>query len=327
MRFVVFGAGAIGGVVGGRVAQHGHSVVLIARGAQYEAIRNQGLRIESPAGVSTIPVPVVEHPARLTWTSEDVVLLTTKSQDTAAALESLSAVASPAVPIFCLQNGVANERTALRLFANVYAVYVWCPTGYLTPGVVQAWCAPVTGIFHAGRYPAGSDTLADNLTAAFRSSSFYSQPRHDVMRWKYRKLLSNLGNALEALCGPAARGRGIAARARAEALECFAASGITFVADDEEHAAEQEREVMPQPINGVERQGGSTWQSVQRQAGSIETDYLNGEICLLGRLHAIATPVNALLQRLSRQLLVEGKPPGSVSPDEILRMIDQEAQS
>ena len=48
MRFVVLGAGAIGGVVGGRLAEHGHDVVLIARGAHYEAIRDNGLRIESP---------------------------------------------------------------------------------------------------------------------------------------------------------------------------------------------------------------------------------------------------------------------------------------
>ena len=45
MRFVVYGAGAIGGVVGARMFQNGHDVVLIARGAHYEAIRDKGLRI------------------------------------------------------------------------------------------------------------------------------------------------------------------------------------------------------------------------------------------------------------------------------------------
>ena len=45
MRFVVYGAGAIGGVVGGRLAQHGHDVVLIARGDHHDAIRDDGLRL------------------------------------------------------------------------------------------------------------------------------------------------------------------------------------------------------------------------------------------------------------------------------------------
>ena len=49
-------------------------------------------------------------------------------------------------------------------------------------------------------------------------------------------------------------------------------------------------------IEGRPRAGGSTWQSVARGAGSVETDYLNGEIVLLGRQFGVATPVNALLQ-------------------------------
>ena len=48
--------------------------------------------------------------------------------------------------------------------------------------------------------------------------------------------------------------------------------------------------------------GGSTWQSVQRGAGSVEIDYLAGEIVLLGRLHRIPTPVNELLQRVVSEL-------------------------
>ena len=47
------------------------------------------------------------------------------------------------------------------------------------------------------------------------------------------------------------------------------------------------------------RPGASSWQSLARGTGSIEADYLNGEIVLLGRLHGVATPVNAALQRLA----------------------------
>jgi 2-dehydropantoate 2-reductase len=321
MRFVVFGAGAIGGVIGARLQQHGHSVMLIARGAHYEAIRDRGLRIESPSGVLQLQPAVVDHPSRIDWTGDDVVLLTTKTQDTAGALNTLALAAPVEVPVLCIQNGVENERLALRHFSRVYGVYVWCPTGYLTPGVVQAWCTPTTGILDAGCYPSGTDRLAETVVAAFRTASFGGEARQDIMRWKYRKLLSNLGNALEALCGPAARGKGLAGRAREEAVACFHAAGISFVGDEEAGAKRREQDVMPMPIDGVERPGGSTWQSLQRHAGSIETDYLNGEICLLGRLHGVPTPVNALLQRLSNEMLRQGTPPGSISPDQILAMM------
>ena len=121
MRFVILGAGAVGGTVGGRLAQHGHSTLLIARGAHYEAIRDHGLRLQSPDETITLTVPVVDRPAAISWTGEDVLLLATKTQDTPAALDALAAAAPPQLPIFCVQNGVANERLASERFVRAAA--------------------------------------------------------------------------------------------------------------------------------------------------------------------------------------------------------------
>jgi 2-dehydropantoate 2-reductase len=70
------------------------------------------------------------------------------------------------------------------------------------------------------------------------------------------------------------------------------------------------------------RGGGSSWQSLERATGSIETDYLTGEVVLRGRLHGVATPTNALLQRLANQLARERRPPGAWSEAEVLAMLD-----
>jgi 2-dehydropantoate 2-reductase len=318
MRLVVLGAGAVGGVVGARLAQHGHDVVLIARGAHYDAIKKDGLHIESPDEAVTLKISVVDNPSKITWTSDDVLLLATKTQDTGAALDALAAVAPQTLPIFCAQNSVANERMATHKFANVYGVFVWCPADYLTPGHVRVWCGPKSGILHVGCYPPGTDALSEDVAAAFRDATFYAETKSDIMRWKYRKLLSNLGNAVDALCGTAARGSGIAQRARREGLACLEAAGISHVADDEEDAALLEREVHPRTIKGEERRGGSSWQSLERRLGTIETDYLNGEIVRLGQRYGVPTPVNALLQYLSQRVAIERRPPGSVNPDKIL---------
>ena len=64
-RFIVFGAGAIGGVVGARLAQAGHDVALVARGAHKEVIERDGLRIEDPDAVSRVEVPVTDDVATL----------------------------------------------------------------------------------------------------------------------------------------------------------------------------------------------------------------------------------------------------------------------
>ena len=322
MRFVVLGAGAVGGAVGGRLAQHGHEVVLIARGAHYEAIQRNGLTLESPDGAATVAVAAVDHPSKIDWVVGDVVLLATKTQDTEAALDALTASAPRHIPVFCVQNSVANEPMVAQRFDAVYGVFVWCPTDFLVPGVVRIWCAPTSGILHVGRYPSGRDSTAEEVSAAFRASTFYSEAKPEIMRWKYRKLLSNLGNAVEALCGVAARGSGIAQRARREALACYAAAGISPVADDEDNAATLERDVQARTIDGVERQGGSSWQSLERRLGTIETDYLNGEIVRMGERHGVPTPVNALLQYLAQRMAVERRPPGTINPDKILIALD-----
>ena len=91
MRFVVLGAGAIGGVVAGRLAKAGLEVVAIARGAHLDAIRGGGLRVEAPDETFAAHIAAVEHPARIAWRPDDVVLLAVKTQDVAAAVRALPA--------------------------------------------------------------------------------------------------------------------------------------------------------------------------------------------------------------------------------------------
>jgi 2-dehydropantoate 2-reductase len=71
------------------------------------------------------------------------------------------------------------------------------------------------------------------------------------------------------------------------------------------------------PAGGHAHAGWSTWQSLARGAGRIETDYLNGEIVLLGRQHGVPTPVNEVLQRLSNRLAAARRSPGSLAPAEL----------
>src|SRR5690606_17379610 len=133
MRFVIYGAGAIGGAIGGRLFEAGHDVTLIARGAHEQALRVHGLRLASPAGVATLSIPVVNHPAEADLRPGDVVVLAMKSHDTAAAVATLADCAPPDIAVVCAQNGVENERMALRWFPDVYAVNVVCPASHLEP--------------------------------------------------------------------------------------------------------------------------------------------------------------------------------------------------
>src|SRR5689334_22764924 len=133
MRIIIYGAGAVGGVIGGRLAEHGHDVVLIARGDHLRAMQEKGLEIDSPAGAVTVPVAAVGRPSEIDFKTGDVVILTMKTQDTEAALDELRDAAGPDVAVACAQNGVENERLAVRRFANVYGVPVRLPATHLEP--------------------------------------------------------------------------------------------------------------------------------------------------------------------------------------------------
>ena len=128
-----------------------------------------------------------------------------KTQDTEAALDRLAGSAHRPGAVACAQNGVENERLALRRFADVHAVCVMCPATHLEPGVVQASSAPVSGILDVGRYPSGIDAATTALADALGGSTFVSEVRPDIMRWKYSKLLMNLGNVVQAAFAPSAR--------------------------------------------------------------------------------------------------------------------------
>ncbi|MFM9745694.1 ketopantoate reductase family protein, partial [Streptomyces brasiliscabiei] len=88
-------------------------VTLIARGAHLDALRADGLRLDTAQGVLQLPIPAVASPAEIEWTEETAVLLCVKSQQTADALDALVEAAPPSTIVVSCQNGVANERAIL----------------------------------------------------------------------------------------------------------------------------------------------------------------------------------------------------------------------
>jgi 2-dehydropantoate 2-reductase len=322
MRFVIFGAGAIGGVVGARLHQAGSEVMLIARGEHFAAVRDTGLTLHSPNERVVLPIPVAATPAHIGWDDRDVVLLATKSQDTATALEALRAVAPADLPIVCLQNGVENERSALRMFARVYGAVVMVPATHLEPGVVSTYGASPEGVIDLGRYPRGTGELAEAVCAALRGAGYDSRARPDIMPFKYSKLISNLGNGVQAICGhdhPEAEE--LIELAKAEAMATLRATGIEFLAPEADDVVARFTRIAIGEIDGRARTGSSTWQSVARGTGTIETDYLNGEIVLIGRAAGVATPVNALIQTLAAHTARERRPSGWLTPRELLERL------
>lgn len=333
MRYIIIGAGAIGATIGGRLADSGNEVLLVARGAHAQALRADGLRLTTADGERVHRLPVVGGPDEIDeLRPDDVLLLTVKTQDALAALDlwgdaevAGGGTAAQRLPVLCAQNGVESERLALRRFARVYGVCVWLPSTFLEPGVVSALCAPLTGILHIGRAAGGpADGKARRIAADLEKAGFEAPVVDDVMRWKYAKLLGNLGNAIQATTGPEpepepAKGA-LLLRAIREAKAVYEAAGIGYASEAEQSEARDGKVEQPAGVRG-----GSSWQSLARGTGSVEADYLNGEIVMLGRLHGVATPVNDTLRHAANIFAREGLPPGSMSIADLTALADEAA--
>jgi 2-dehydropantoate 2-reductase len=332
MRYIIIGAGAVGGAVGGRLAGSGHEVVLVARGAHHTALRDDGLRLRVPDGELTYRLPVVDGPGPLgELRADDVLVLAVKTQDTEGALDAWGpapveggGTAAERLPLLCAQNGVEGQRIALRRFRRVYGVCVWLPSTFVEPGVVAAQAAPLTGMLHLGVYPHGTDETARQIAADLEKSRFEAPVVADLARWQYAKLLGNLANAVEAVTGlvDSEEAFALVGRVQAEGAAVLDAAGIAY-ASGEEQKAVRGHKVDLVPLDGAPRGGGSSWQSLTRGTGTIEADYLNGEIVLLGRVHGVPTPLNALLQRLANTFAREGRAAGSMPVGELVRLADE----
>jgi len=321
VHYLVYGAGAVGGVIGARLALAGFDTTLVARGTHLEAIRSDGLVLETAEGRQPVEVAAVGSAAELAWYDDPVVLLTVKSQQTLAALDDLAAHAPPGTRVTCAQNGVANEAAALRRFAHTYAICVMQPCTHLEPGVVVQQCHPVPGILDVGRFPSGVDETTTAVAADLRAAGYVSEPRADIMAWKHRKLIMNLGNGVQAGFVPGPEAEELQRRARAEGEAALAAAGIPVVSDEADLARRGDL------LHGRVRADawGSSWQSLHRGTGNVEADWLNGEVCLLGRLHDVPTPANALVQRASNQLAHTGGTPRSLDAAAALAELDGHA--
>jgi 2-dehydropantoate 2-reductase len=344
MRYVIVGTGAIGGTLAARLAQHTSTPPLVvARGENAAAIRARGLVLRSPDDEVRVDAPVATSAAEAELTTDDVLVFATKTHQLQAALlewvdqpvrdasGEVVGTAGELLPVLTALNGVEAERLALRYFRRVYGVCVWLPAVHLAPGEFTVRIAPVSGLFIVGRYGAPGDQAAEvELLEIIRSdwerASFRVHLVDDVLRWKHRKLLSNLGNAIQALVGTSGEASDPAADelyelAHREGLAVYAAAGIGIPTDDEEELW-RGGIFDVRPVPGVDGPlGGSSWQSLARGSGSIETDYLNGEIVRIARSSGVSAPINEGLQRLARQAAAERRAPGSLTAAELRRLL------
>lgn len=329
MRFIVCGAGAVGGVVGGQLARAGFEVVLVdTNGAHVDAINRQGLRLKGIHGHHTLAIPAVREPAAVDWRGGDVVLLAVKSQHTDAAAGAVRRAARRELPVLCAQNGVRNEEVAARHFREVNGVMVLLGAKRLVPGEVVHTAKGPLGV---GTWPAGLGETAREVAAALGKTDLPVYTTENVRAAKWNKMLLNLNNAtmgLTGFCGQEARSnrpvREFMADVYEEGLRVVRGAGITYEGPPGSGPIEEQIRQLrsdepgpPVPAEEELRHYASLWQDLYHQRGEVEADYFNGEIVRLGRQAGVPTPYSSLLLALITEMAAARERPGKYTVAEL----------
>lgn len=322
MRLIIYGAGGIGCVMGGHLALTGQDVVLIGRPGHVNAINRDGLKFITPSGIHMLPVPAVTGPEQIEFGPEDAVCLTMKGQNTEEAMKDLKAVVDD-VPVFCFQNGVRNEETVSAYFPRVYGAMVRVGSVYLTDGEVIARRDP-PGWFIIGRYPKGKDEIAETVAEQLRTARFFVRTSDDVMPYKWGKLMGNLGNAVGAITSARWRDVGhIMRAAQKELTDLLTEANIHWIS--QEQVGKEWSEISEPLLGRVEHEAqSSTWQSLAREQGTVETDFMNGEVVRLAESLGKKAPVNEILLRIAKEMAANREHPGKYTAEELTSMLGLE---
>ncbi|MFN8568891.1 MAG: 2-dehydropantoate 2-reductase [Kouleothrix sp.] len=210
MTIVVIGAGAIGQLVAGRLAQAGQRTVLLARPAAAAALARQPLQISESGRLHVAESLVtISDPSMLAAADRppDLAIVCVKGYDTASVLPALDALAPSAV--LTLQNGIGNEELlAMHVGAGrVVSGAITTSVEVAAPGRIAV--AKAGGVGVAAMAP-GARAAAGRAAQAFRAAGFVVSEVADYRALKWSKALLNmLGNATAAILDMAVADAGV----------------------------------------------------------------------------------------------------------------------
>lgn len=312
LRFLFFGAGAVGSLLGARLAQTGSEVTLVGRPPHVEAVTRGGVRVVSAGKVSSQSVLAARPSVAEAGGPFDYIFLTVKGYDTLDALEQLQPVLHPGTILGSFQNGVGNEEAIALAVPDqaLLAGSLTVPVSLDEPGTIQLHSRS-GGVALA---PVSPEVNVAPLVRKLHDAGFKGRRYADFRSMKWSKLLFNLlGNAQSAILdlppthifmdGELFRYERAAFREAATVMERmripvvplpglptpllrWAMNLPSFLA-----------QLLLEPRLGGARGSKmpSLWWDLNRNKGKTEAAYLNGAVVDAGRRFDVPTPVNSVL--------------------------------
>jgi len=187
MNIACMAAGGVGGYFGARLQQAGHEVAFFARGRHLEAIRANGLTVESPAGNATLKVRVFEQPQDAGVA--DVVLFAVKLWDTEGAAEQIRPIVGPNTVVIPFQNGVESIDRLRKILPekSVMGGSAYIATHIKSPGVIEH--TGTMARLRFGPLQASQRAAAQAFLQACQSASINAELNDDIVAVNWEKFV------------------------------------------------------------------------------------------------------------------------------------------
>jgi len=329
MQFLVYGAGAVGSVLGGMLSLRHHEVCLVGREPHVDAINRDGLRIKSTTA------EYHAHPtacARMDGIANDIdcAILAVKFHHLAAALDAMALALKPDTPTLCIQNGVNAEEAASARFERVYGGVVRMTCSMVQPGHASFQTG---GRVLVGKFPRGTDALAKTLAAAITEAGFDGVAAKDIMADKWLKLAVNVQRAFHAVIDARDHDTNEFQTLKVGILEetgrVFKAGKIRARScDGRDPSIEEMIETLrkprtPRTAHGVKVRN-SVWQDLYLKRRAIEADFIHGPLIKMGEEHGVATPYNRAALEIVTRCHRDGLGPESLRLSEVMAAVERE---
>ena len=189
MRIAVMGAGAVGAYFGAKLSESGNDVAFLARGSHLDALRRDGLRVDSPGGDLRIQNALFTNdPGEVA--AVHLILFCVKSYDTDAAVGALAPMIGSATTILSLQNGVDNaDKIAARWGGqHTLAGVAYLGSQLVGPGAIKHSAG---GRILFGELEGSVRDRTKSIEHAFTSAGIPTEISKDIRKAQWRKLLWN----------------------------------------------------------------------------------------------------------------------------------------
>ncbi len=291
MRIAAMAAGAVGGYFGARMADAGHDVFFIARGAHLEAIKKNGLKIESVHGDLHLAKPnVTDDPAKVG--PVDIVLFAVKLWDTEQAAAAARPLMGPDSRLITFQNGVDSlERISAVLGAErTIGGATYIATVIAAPGVIRHTSAFAK--MQVGRPDKKPDAKLQAFVDAAKAAKLDIDLSPDIERELWQKFIFLTAMAgstasLRSPIGPIRADPELRAFFRALMEEAFAVGKAKGVALDPAYIEERMAFLM-----NIEPGMKASMAHDLERGNRLELDWLAGKVRALGRQYGIPTPAS-----------------------------------